>query len=178
MKLIKPTVAHEALLKSYVDEMHLNHDSFHGCGSIEKYEHYKDWLKHLESYAVKALIPKDSKYVEGSQYFLYDETRDLVIGMVNIRHELNDYLLKFGGHIGYSIRPSERQKGYAKLQLKLALDVLRTKGVSKALITCNSDNPASERTILACGGIEDSPSIEEDGTTIKRFWIQLEQRGE
>lgn len=173
MILVKPTLAHEAILKSYVDEMILHKDSCHGCGSIEKYEHFEDWLKHLESYAVKALIPKESKYVEGSQYFLYDESRNLVIGMVNIRHELNDYLIKFGGHIGYSIRPSERQKGYAKLQLNLALDILKTKGVKKALITCNSDNIASKKTILACGGIEDTPSVEDDGTIIKRFWITI-----
>lgn len=173
MILVKPTLAHETILKSYIYEMVEHQDSFHGCGSIEKYERYEDWLKHLKSYAVKALIPKDSKYVEGSQFFLYDESRDLVIGMVNIRHELNDYLMKFGGHIGYSIRPSERQKGYAKLQLKLALDILKTKGVKKALITCNSDNIASMKTILACGGVEDTPSLEDDGTIIKRFWISL-----
>lgn len=173
MKLIQPTIEHETILKSYVDEMLKNNDSCHGCGSIEKYERYEDWLKHIESYAVKALIPKDSKYVEGSQYFLYDETNQNVVGMVNIRHELNAYLMKFGGHIGYSIRPSYRQKGYAKLQLNLALDILRKKGVDKALITCNSDNIASMKTILACGGVEDTPSIEDDGTIIKRFWIPL-----
>lgn len=173
MKLVKPTVAHQDILKSYVDEMIKHQDSCHGCGSIEKYEHYEDWLKHLDLYAVKALIPKDSNYVEGSQYFLYDESRNLVIGMVNIRHELNDYLKKYGGHIGYSIRPSERQKGYAKLQLRLALDILKSKGVFQALITCNQDNIPSRKTILACGGIEDDPSIEDDGTVIQRFWIQL-----
>lgn len=173
MKLIKPTLAHEALLKSYIDEMNNNNDSCHGCGSIETYEHYADWLKHIESYAVKALIPKDLKYVEGSQYFLYDELQDQVVGMVNIRHELNDYLIRFGGHIGYSIRPSYRNQGYAKLQLQLALDVLKDKGVKKALITCNQDNIASMKTIQACGGIEDESTLEPDGTVIKRFWIDI-----
>lgn len=173
MRLVKPTMAHEAMLKSYVEEMINNKDTCHGCGSIEDYPNYSDWLDHIAVYAVKALIPKDSKYVEGSQYILLDEENQRVIGMVNIRHELNDYLLRFGGHIGYSIRPLERNKGYAKLQLQLALDVLRSKGVEKALITCNQDNPASRKTILACGGIEDTPSIEADGTVILRYWIHL-----
>lgn len=44
-----------------------------------------------------------------------------ILGIINIRHALNDYLLTYGGHIGYSIRPSERQKGYGKIQLLLAL---------------------------------------------------------
>jgi len=173
MRLIKPTIEHKAVLKSYVKEMLENKDSCHGCGSIEDYDVYEDWLKHIESYAVKALIPKDSKYVEGSQYFLWDDENQKVVGMVNIRHELNAYLMKFGGHIGYSIRPSYRNQGYAKLQLNLALDILRQKGVDRALITCNADNVASKKTILACGGVEDTPTIEEDGTVIKRFWITL-----
>lgn len=173
MKLIKPTLEHEAVLKAYIQDMIQNNDSCHGCGSIEDYERYEDWLKHIESYAVKALIPKDSKYVEGSQYFLWDEDNQQVVGMVNIRHELNAYLLKFGGHIGYSIRPSYRNKGYAKLQLNMALDILKQKGVERALVTCNADNIASMKTILACGGVEDTPNVEPDGTVIKRFWITL-----
>lgn len=173
MKLVKPTLAHEALLKNYVEEMNQNKDTCHGCGSIEDYSNYRDWLAHIASYAVKKQIPKGSKYVEGSQYILLDEVNQRVIGMVNIRHELNEYLMKFGGHIGYSIRPSERNKGYAKLQLTLALEVLRQKGVKKALVTCNQDNIASQKTILACGGVEDIKSIEEDGTVILRYWITL-----
>ena len=105
--------------------------------------------------------------------FRSDELQDQVVGMVNIRHELNDYLIRFGGHIGYSIRPSYRNQGYAKLQLKMALDILKDRGVQKALITCNQDNIASMKTILACGGIEDESTIEPDGTVIKRFWIQI-----
>ena len=53
MKLVKPTLAHEALLKNYVEEMNQNKDTCHGCESIEDYINYRDWLAHIASYAVK-----------------------------------------------------------------------------------------------------------------------------
>lgn len=176
MQFIKPTLAHKIYLQDYVKEMAEHQDTCHGCGSIEDYPNYEDWLAHIASYSIKANIPKDSKYVEGSQYILFDEINTIVIGMVNIRHELNAYLTQFGGHIGYSIRPTMRNRGFAKMQLNLALDILKEKGVSKALITCNQDNLASQKTILACGGVLDTPSVEPNGTVILRYWISLEKK--
>ncbi len=96
-----------------------------------------------------------------------------MIGAVNIRHRLTKRLLDRGGHIGYGIRPSERQKGYATKLLSLSLQKTRELGLEKVLVTCDEHNIASEKTILNNGGVPDTNFIEEDGNVIKRFWIEL-----
>ncbi|KEO84557.1 GNAT family N-acetyltransferase [Tumebacillus flagellatus] len=113
-------------------------------------------------------------WVPGSTYWLVTEDRR-VVGAVNIRHSLTEFLFNCGGHIGYGIRPSERRKGYATRLLALSLEKARELGIPKALVVCNADNLASERTIRNNGGVQDVDFIEEDGNVNKRFWIDLEE---
>lgn len=94
--------------------------------------------------------------------------------MLQVRYYLNDYLEKYAGHIGYSIRPSERRKGYAKQMLKMALSFCREIEIKKVLITCKVGNIGSEKTILANGGVYESTVHEpNEGKDLKRFWIVL-----
>ncbi|WP_432352890.1 GNAT family N-acetyltransferase [Sporosarcina sp. A2] len=111
------------------------------------------------------------KWLPCTNYFLVDDTQR-VVGMIDIRHDLNEYLHQVGGHIGYGIRPSERRKGYATWMLSEALKVTDTLGISSVLITCNEDNVGSAKTIQKNGGIEDGSFTEEDGTVVRRFWIK------
>ena len=92
-----------------------------------------------------------------------------VLGFLNLRLRLNDYLLENGGHIGYSIRPSQRGKGYGKEQLRLGLAEARKQGLERVLITCDEDNEASRRTILSAGGVYEN-TIDRS----QRYWIDLE----
>jgi predicted acetyltransferase len=172
IELIKPTIEYQDDIFAYKKEM-INHGNtaLNGCGGLEKYDNYHDWMSHILSYSIKDQI-KDSNYVEGSQWILVDTEKKRVLGMVNIRHELNDYLRQAGGHIGYSIRPSERNKGYGKLQLTKALAFLKTKGVREALVTCNDNNIGSYKTIESCHGILDN-KIVIDGETVRRYFIQI-----
>ena len=85
-----------------------------------------------------------------------------VLGAIEIRHQLNDYLLFRGGHIGYGIRPSERNKGYASNMLGMALEYCKIIGLTNVLITCSSNNIGSIKTIVKNGGIFDSEDIEKD----------------
>ncbi len=110
--------------------------------------------------------------VPDSTYWLVTEDNK-VVGVVNIRHGLTEKLMNSGGHIGYGIRPSERQKGYATKLLALSLEKLKELGTKKALVVCDEGNIASERTILRNGGIPDASFTEEDGNIVKRFWIEL-----
>jgi len=97
-----------------------------------------------------------------------------LIGMLDIRHYLNDYLEKFGGNIGYSIKPGERRKGYAKRMLGMALPICKELGLTKLLLTCNENNIISDKTILANGGVCESMIFAPNNTeAIKRFWITL-----
>ena len=91
------------------------------------------------------------------------------VGFLNLRLRLNDYLLEVGGHIGYSIRPSERGKGYAKEALRQGLQTAKQKNIKKALVTCSTENPASRAVILANGGVYEDVR---NGT--ERYWIELE----
>ena len=95
-----------------------------------------------------------------------------LVGMVNIRHTLHDYLLRFGDHIGYSVRPSERRKCYARERLGLALHKCKGLKLDRVLVTCDSENEASARTIRANGGVLENRVPEGEGFT-DRYWIEV-----
>lgn len=105
-------------------------------------------------------------------WWLADESANLY-GIVNIRHSLNTYLENYGGHIGYGIRPSERNKGYAKKLLSLALQKSKAMGLIRVLITCDKRNLASEKVIKANSGFLEDERVY-DGMTMRRYWINLD----
>jgi predicted acetyltransferase len=109
--------------------------------------------------------------VNSSTFWLSNQDRRL-LGVVNIRHRLNINLLQIGGHIGYGIRPSERQKGYATEMLRLALLEANKLGINKVLVTCDKDNIGSAKTIINNAGILDSEEIIND-IEIQRYWIEI-----
>ncbi len=91
-----------------------------------------------------------------------------LVGFLSVRHELNDFLLAEGGHIGYSVRPSARRQGFATYACSWGLDHLRHLGVERALITCDDDNAASAATILRNGGV-----LEDVRNGKRRYWVDL-----
>lgn len=128
---------------------------------------YEEWLDLIRQRAVSA----PEGLVPASLYVLCDET-GRIYGVVDIRHKLNDYLLQFGGHIGYGIRPSERRKGYAAKQLALALPIAKSLGINRALITCNRENIGSARTIQKNGGVLEN-EVQDGERITQRYWIDL-----
>lgn len=95
-----------------------------------------------------------------------------ILGAIEIRHKLNDYLAFRGGHIGYGIRPSERNKGYASSMLSMTLQYCKSIGLTKVLITCLKNNIGSAKTIIKNGGILDSEDID-NGEVFQRYWIDI-----
>jgi len=110
-------------------------------------------------------------FVECSTYWLVNKSNK-VLGAIDIRHKLNDFLLFRGGHIGYGIRPSERMKGYAGIMLSLALKQCEIIGISKVLITCLKNNIGSAKTIIKNQGILESED-KDNGKIFQRYWIDL-----
>ena len=104
-----------------------------------------------------------------------DEAAERVVGMVRMRHDLNDTLSVRGGHIGYYVDPAERRKGFASRALALVLTEIRKVGVHRAMLTTNPWNHGSIRVIEANGGVLDAqvPDPEEPGETINQYWIDL-----
>lgn len=110
--------------------------------------------------------------VHNDLYWLTDDAE--VVGFVSIRHELNDFLLAVGGHVGYAVRPSRRRRGYAHAALALALERCRELGIERVLVTCDDDNVGSYRTIEAAGGVLENvvPSNEDGAPPKRRYWIE------
>ena len=164
MRLVRPSIEwrneHEDYMKEW-DEPRMTPSSFNLAG-YENYESYLGALKTRES--------GDGKWVPSTSYFLVDEN-NRTLAMADIRHSLTDYLHNVGGHIGFGVRPAERRKGYASLILSKALKKCDELGIHRVLVTCNDDNIGSAKTILKNGGVEDKSFIEEDGTVVRRFWI-------
>ena len=153
------------------EKLEADGNAMDGCGGWALWILYR-MVKHLDSYADRTKIKPESGFVEGSQHMLVDEDRHRILGMVNIRHYLNERLLRTSGHIGYTIRPSERNKGYGKLQLKLALEFIKSIGVNDVLITCDESNVISAKLIESCGGeLEGIVHVPVLGCMVKRYWI-------
>lgn len=127
---------------------------------------YEEWLE--ENIQAEAGLNIPENWVPAIQLVSFDVAGQ-ALGFLNLRLRLNDYLLEKGGHIGYSIRPSERGKGYAKESLRQGLQVAKDKNIHRALVTCSIKNPASRAVILANGG-----QLEDIRHETERYWIDLE----
>lgn len=131
------------------------------------YQDFDNYIKGFEEEknGVPGLVP-------ATTLFCMDIDRGIFVGAVNIRHYLNEALLRNGGHIGDGIRPSERRKGYATKMIGLALDECKKLGLDRILMVCDKDNIGSAKSIMNNGGILEN-EIEEDGNIEQRYWINL-----
>jgi predicted acetyltransferase len=102
---------------------------------------------------------------------------DELIGRVSIRYALNQRLIRFGGHIGYGIRPSRRRQGFGRQALMLAKANVRAHGLSRVLLTCADSNLGSARIIESCGGELESiePHSDPPHVMTRRYWIDLDR---
>ena len=107
-----------------------------------------------------------------STFFCLDEERNIMVGAVNIRHQLNESLLLNGGHIGDGVRPSERRKGIATKMIELALKECKQLGIDKVLMVCDKDNIGSAKSIINNGGILENEVVVA-GVVEQRYWITL-----
>ncbi|MCB2299299.1 GNAT family N-acetyltransferase [Clostridium tagluense] len=168
--LVIPSVEHKEEYNEMLLEWKKTKEHIYPGAINPKGMDYINWLKNLETYKTNETCP--SHLVPSDTFFLVDK-HNKVFGAISIRHYLNEQLLKFAGHIGYGIRPTERRKGYAKVMLKMALEKCKNIGITQILITCDKYNIASAKTIIANGGIFENELIEDDGNVLQRYWIEL-----
>lgn len=175
--LINPTKEYEKDLMDYMKELYDNNSEFHGCGKLEDYlEDFDAWLKKLEEFKS---LGSTGYWVKSDTFILVRKNDNRVVGIINLRYYLNDFLYKYGGNIGYNVRPSERRKGYNLYQLRKVLEICKKSGMNKVLITCDKENIASSKSIIRCGGIleneflDTNGSVIEKGHILQRYWINI-----
>ena len=134
---------------------------------------FKRYLEVLEEQRRGVNLPSP-RFVPST--FLFGFVGDRIVGRVSIRHSLNDFLLRVGGHIGYAVLPEFRRRGYATLMLRQSLQIARDElGIQRLLVTCDEDNVGSMRTIEKCGGVLENVV---DGVDLdkpkRRYWIEVD----
>ena len=168
--LVKPNLSYADEIIKYKEESLKESPLINGSAGLNNFSSIEDWLEELKRRSSEATVPEG--LVPSSTYLGVREKDNHIIGMIDIRHYLNEYLTQVGGNIGYSVRKTERNKGYAKQMLKLALEKCKELKMKKALITCDEDNIASEKVILSANAkFEDIRCIDDENK--KRFWIEL-----
>ena len=166
MILRRPTLADKEAVLNMMAEFEQSqsaHDG--GFWDAENFD-YEEWLEINMQKEMGINLPENR--VPSIQYVLFDKSGH-ALGFLNLRLRLNEGLLNHAGHICYSIRPSERGKGYAKESLRQGLQIAKEKNIKRALVTCSTENPASRAIILANGG-----QLEDVRNGTERYWIELE----
>ena len=168
--LVKPDLSYADEIIKYKEESLAESPLINGSAGLDRFSSIEIWFEELKKRSCENTVPKG--LVPSSTYLAVREKDNYIVGMIDIRHYLNEYLTQVGGNIGYGIRKTERNKGYAKQMLKLALEKCKELKIKKVLITCDEDNIASEKVILSANAkLEDIRNV--DGENKKRFWIDL-----
>jgi predicted acetyltransferase len=171
MKLIKPTIVLKQEYLEMLDEWKQNNEKIVPWVLTEDTSDFQAMISRFADYS-QGIGLKEGLVPHSTYWLVRDDNK--ILGAINIRHRLNDYLKNIGGHIGYGIRPSERRKGYATEMLGKALDIVRGMGIKSIMISCDKDNIASAKTIIKNGGVLHSEDSD-NGTIFQRYWIALNQ---
>ncbi len=167
-----PTMDDKVEWLAYVNETRQDNPTATPGGFKEETK-YDEWLNRINNERENINLPSDR--VQSSFYFLMSGNR--IIGSISIRHSIDsDMLRRFGGHIGYNIRPSERRKGYATKMLYLGLEKCNELGLNEVMVTCKQENIGSAKTIENnCGIMKEMVFVEEENTFFKKYWINVKE---
>lgn len=170
---VEPSVAYADEITAYREEMLAADSSFDGCFSMKRMPDPKEYSDYCTEWANPSR-PLDEKGARGTVLLCIRKTDNRVVGCMQVHHVLNERMRKYTGHVGYSVRPSERRKGYATRMLKKAKDYLSSFGFAEIVVSCLVENEASRRTILANGGeFIETVHLREDDVDLERYWIKL-----
>ena len=146
-----PGPARKADAVAFINEFIEYGSNINGTAGLQRYlDNYEGWLDRLNEDYYR--MP-NGEQVPARTYFLVRDSDRRIVGMINIRLSLNERLKEYGGHIGYSIRPSERGKGYNKINLYLGLKVCDKYDIGEVFMDADLENPASWKTMEALGGV-------------------------
>jgi predicted acetyltransferase len=171
--LARPAMEYAERVMDFREEMLRSGEGFDGCAGLQDCATFGEWT----DFETRLRAKYGAGYVPSDVFLAVRVSDGRVVGIIDFRHPLSDFLLRYGGSIGYTVRPTERCRGYATRMLGLLLPFCRAAGEPRVLVTCDRDNEASRRTIIANGGVmenevPDDPGLGESGF-IQRYWIDL-----
>ena len=170
--LEEPSISRKNEAIEYINEHYQYNSNINGSGTLHRYlDNYEGWLEKLNN--DYHAIPNEER-VPARTYYLIREQDNKIIGMINIRLELNERLKQHGGHIGYGIRPTERKKGYNKINLYLRLLVCHEYGIEEVYLDADELNPASWRTMEALGGVL-VEKYNDENKLLRKYSIKVEE---
>jgi predicted acetyltransferase len=137
---------------------------------VDSADGFAAWVRRLLSESDPA-VPAADGWVHCTYWWIVED--DDVLGAIALRHELNEFLLRAGGHIGYGVRPAARRRGLASFALGATLPYAAKLGLSRVLVTCNVANEGSRRTIERNGGVLEDIRDTEIGR-LRRYWISVQ----
>ena len=171
LRLIEPC---KAYLASYIEAYDEYRTYPRRSGNPFRNAYVQDILAYFDNMRSARNLP--AGYVGSTTYWLVDDEQKRFLGQIDIRHELTESLLRYGGHIGYAVRLGEWNKGYGTLMLSLVLPLAKAIGIERCLITCDDDNPSSARVMEKNGfvlGDKIPNTIDGQAIITRRYWKTL-----
>lgn len=176
--LERPTIERKKEIIEYLDEFVKYGSDINGSGSLDKiYDGYT-----FEETLDRCLKMEDEEYAksvgrcQGKTFLLIRENDNKIVGTINVRWNLSKEMLQFGGHIGYGIRPTERRKGYNKINLYLGMIEAKKVGLDNVMLDCDVNNLGSDKTLKALGGKLERTEIDpSDGILTNVYWFNVDE---
>ncbi len=171
LSLIQANESQRSMAEDYLGEHHRYGEKIlHGSAMLDSLP-FEQWICKTAANSRPETV--QSHWVQTSVFFAVRREDGKAVGMLDIRHQLNDFLRQYAGHIGYGIRPTERGKGYGSEMLRLGLKYAAYLGLEDVMLSCYSENEASRKIILKCGGRLERELLYTDGRQIQVYQIPL-----
>lgn len=170
---VEPTMEYADEIMAYRKEMLEAESSFDGCFSMKRHDNPQAFVNHCIEWS-NPRRPADEHGAWGNVIMAIRKSDKKMVGCFQAHNVLTERMEKYTGHVGYSVRPSERKKGYATKLLAKAKDFLSSFGFDEITVACLPDNEGSRKTIIANGGAYiETIFLEEDGVNLERYVIKL-----
>lgn len=173
--LERPSIERKKEIIEFINEFVEYNSDINGAGSLDKILEGYTFEEALER-CLNMEIKGFSERCQSKTFLLIRENDNKIVGSINVRWNLNEEMLKFGGHIGYGIRPTERRKGYNKINLYLGMTEAKKLGLEKVMLDCDVDNIASDKTLKALGGKLERTEVDPyDGILTNVYWFNVDE---
>ena len=173
-----PSLVREKEIIDYINEFVEYKSDINGTGALDKILEGYTFEQALE----RCLNMENREYAEengrcqGKTFLLIRKNDNKIVGTINVRWNLTEKMKQFGGNIGYGIRPTERRKGYNKINLYLGLIEAKKLGLNKVMLDCDVENLGSSKTMEALGGKRERTEIDPyDGILTSVYWINVDE---